>query len=462
MTQEAAKEKVIGRKDMVLFTVSAILLLDTLAATAAIGPQSIFWWLILGLLFFLPFGLISAELGCSYPEQGGIYAWVRDAFGARWGSRVTWSYWVNVAIWMPAIYILFAGVFKQLFYEDLSLISQITLGLILTWLAVFSNVVAMDVGKWVPNIGAIFKVVIFVIIIVGAVFHVQDNGMANSLTLETMSPDWSSSLQYIPAVIYGMLGFELISSGAEEMKDPSRDVPASILMSGLIILVLYVLGTVAVLAALPTEDVDLVEGLIDTLVLFFGGSTLGNMFVVILGCMALFTFFSNGVTWAMGGNRAAAEAAEEGELPRVFGLISEKRGTPAGAAVMMGVVSSLVLVLYGFLVGSNEDLFWTLFSFSGVIFLWPYIGMVFAFLHMRKKDPHHPRPFKIAGGLVFATVLTWLCALILVLSIILFLYVPGEGVQWPVLIGAVVALLAGEIAIQLAERDSVPTETSLQ
>ncbi len=462
MTQEAAKEKVIGRKDMVLFTVSAILLLDTLAATAAIGPQSIFWWLILGLLFFLPFGLISAELGCSYPEQGGIYAWVRDAFGARWGSRVTWSYWVNVAIWMPAIYILFAGVFKQLFYEDLSLTSQITLGLILTWLAVFSNVVAMDVGKWVPNIGAIFKVVIFVIIIVGAVFHVQDNGMANSLTLETMSPDWSSSLQYIPAVIYGMLGFELISSGAEEMKDPSRDVPASILMSGLIILVLYVLGTVAVLAALPTEDVDLVEGLIDTLVLFFGGSTLGNMFVVILGCMALFTFFSNGVTWAMGGNRAAAEAAEEGELPRVFGLISEKRGTPAGAAVMMGVVSSLVLVLYGFLVGSNEDLFWTLFSFSGVIFLWPYIGMVFAFLHMRKKDPHHPRPFKIAGGLVFATVLTWLCALILVLSIILFLYVPGEGVQWPVLIGAVVALLAGEIAIQLAERDSVPTETSLQ
>jgi len=74
---------------MVLFTVSAILLLDTLAAAASIGASSIFWWVFLGIIFFIPFALICAEMGCSYPEQGGIYAWTRDAFGPRWASRVT-------------------------------------------------------------------------------------------------------------------------------------------------------------------------------------------------------------------------------------------------------------------------------------------------------------------------------------------------------------------------------------
>ena len=74
--------------------------------------------MLLAILFFIPYGLISAELGTTYPEQGGIYAWVRDAFGARWGTRVTWLYWLNTAIWNGAILVLFAGVFSQIFMLD--------------------------------------------------------------------------------------------------------------------------------------------------------------------------------------------------------------------------------------------------------------------------------------------------------------------------------------------------------
>ena len=89
--------------------------------------------------------------------------------------------------------------------------------------------------------------------------------MANPLTFETLKPDWGNSLQYIPAIIYGMLGFELVSAGSEEMRDPARDVPRAIFISGAIIIVLYLLGTMAVLAAIPAGDINLVEGLIDTL-----------------------------------------------------------------------------------------------------------------------------------------------------------------------------------------------------
>lgn len=445
------RSKSLGQTDMVLFTVSAILLLDTLAASASIGSSSIFWWLFLGFVFFIPFALVCAEMGCTYPEQGGIYAWVRDAFGGRWGARVSWAYWVNTAVWVPAIYILFAGVFKQLFYPELSLNGQIIISIALTWVAMGVNMVTLDIGKWVPNIGAIIKVIVFVAIIVGAVVYTQNHGMANELTLATLQPNFNTGLQYVPAIIYGMLGFELVSASSDEMKNPARDVPRAIFISGLIIIVLYTAATIAMLAALPAGEIDLVEGLMDTLTLFFGQTSAGKLFVLALGIGAMYTFFSNGVTWALGCNRAAAEAAVEKELPALFAIESKARGTPIGAPIAMGIVSTIILVLYGLLPGSSGDLFWSLFAFSAVIFLLPYLGMLLAFVKMRKVDPDRPRPFKIPGGLFTARAAAYICFATLALAIVLFIYTPGEGIQWPVLLGAASMLGIGEILIRVAE-----------
>ena len=452
MNETIKRHKTLGKTDMVLFTVSAILLLDTLAAAASIGPSSIFWWLFLGVIFFVPFAMICAEMGCTYAEQGGIYAWVRNAFGGRWGSRVSWGYWVNTAVWIPAIFILFAGVLKQLFFPNLSMNGQIAVGILLIWIAVGLNAVTLDVGKWIPNLGAIFKIGVFIAIIVGAVLYTQEHGMANTISYQTMAPNWNSSAQYIPTIIYGMLGFELVSASSEEMIDPARDVPRSIFISGFIIIVLYTAATASMLAALPADGIDLVEGLMNTLNLFFGGGSFGQAFVLILGIAALYTFFSNGVTWALGCNRAAAEAAQEGELPGFFGIEHKELGTPVGAAIAMGVFGTLTLVLYGFLSKSNEDLFWSLFAFSAVIFLLPYIGMLFAFIRSRNSDRDRVRPYKVPGGDTVAKFLAWICIVVLGLSIALFIYTPGEGLQLPVLLGASIMIAIGEVLIRFAEK----------
>jgi len=452
MNETIQRHKTLGKSDMVLFTVSAILLLDTLAAAASIGASSIFWWLFLGLIFFVPFAMICAEMGCTYAEQGGIYAWVRNAFGGRWGSRVSWSYWVNTAVWIPAIFILFAGILKQLFLPNLSLQGQIAVGISLLWLAVALNAVTLDIGKWIPNFGAIFKIGVFVAVIVGAVLYTREHGMANAISLQSMAPNWNSSAQYIPAIIYGMLGFELVSASSEEMIDPARDVPRSIFISGFIIIVLYTAATAAVLAALPASEIDLVEGLMNTLNLFFDDGGNGRLFVLFLGIATLYTFFSNGVTWALGCNRAAAEAAQEGELPGFFGIEHKKLGTPIGAAIAMGVFGTLALMLYGFLSTSNEDLFWSLFAFSAVIFLLPYIGMLFAFIKSRNVDTEIRRPYKVPGGNTAAKTLAYICIVILALSVVLFVYTPGEGVQLPVLFGAFVMIAIGEVLIRVAEK----------
>lgn len=457
--------KVVGKRDIVLFCISAILLLDTVAAGAAIGASSIFWWIFLSVIFFVPFSLISAELGCAYPDQGGIYAWVQRAYGPRWATRMTWSYWVNVAVWFPALSILFAGIFKQLFWPDMSLTAQIIMGIALTWLTVAVNIVTLEIGKWVPNAGAIIKLIVFVAIIVGAAGYFLENGAANEISFATLKPTLSDGLQYLPVIIYGMLGFELICAGADEIKDPQQNVPKGILVSGSIIITLYILATIAVLTAIPVDDINLVEGLVDTLTLFFGGTGIGGGFVTALAIGTLYTFFSNGVTWALGANRAAAEAAMEGELPAFFAIESRRRGTPVGAAVALGVASTVILVLYGALAGSNEDLFWSLFAFSGVIFLIPYVGMMFAYVKLRRVDPNRERPFQVGGPGWFAPLLAAVCSAVLIVTIVLFVYVPGEGIQWPVLVGAVVLLAIGEIIVHANARadrskpDTVTPET---
>jgi amino acid transporter len=456
-------EKILGKKDLVLFTVSAILLLETLASAASVGVSSVFWWLFLGVVFFIPFALISSEMSCTFPEQGGIYAWIKTAFGNRWAARASWSYWINTAVWIPAISILFAGIFKQMFFPDLSLLGQIAIATTLTWVTVAVNIVSLDIGRFVPDTGAIFKILIFIALIVGAYNYVGEHGMANEFSMAALKPDWEASFQYIPAIIYGMLGFELVSASSDEMKDPAKDMPKAVLISASIIIVLYLLGTIAMLAAIPAQDINLVEGLMDTLYLLFGESAAGKTIAMILGIAALFSFFSNGVTWALGCNRAAAEAAKMGELPAIFAIETKSTGTPIGASIIMGVVSTLTIVLYGFLAGSNEDLFWSLFAFSAVIFMLPYLGMMLAFIKARVEQPNYYRPYKIPGGIITARLFAYSCMTVLSLAIVLFIYSPGEGIQWPVLIGVVVTLIIGEFTIRSAEKtkSAAEAETSL-
>ncbi len=442
--------------DMTLFTVSAILLLDTLAASAAIGVSSLFWWGLMGLIFFVPYGLISAELGTSYPEQGGLYAWIRDSFGSRWGTRATWLYWVNTVLWNASIYILFAAIFSQMFYPAMSLGMQLAMAICINWLVVLITCLSLRIGKWVPNTGATLKTITFVAIVIGGLaFALQgDVQLANDFSWESFKPEWGSSTQYVSTVIYGMLGFELMSSASEEMKNPKRDIPRAILGSGLIIFLCYFLGTFAILAVIPADEINLVEGLVESMHRLFGDSQLGAMTATTLVIFTLFTIFSNGTTWAIGSNRATAESALDGELPRVFGIEHSRYGTPVGSTVLMGVIGTVVLLAYGAIAGSNEDLFWSLFAASAVMFMLPYIGVVAAFYRARNVDPHRPRPFRVPGGRPVALVITVVCISLLAVTTLLFMYIPGEGFDWPVVWGATSCILLGEVAMRFAEYEN--------
>lgn len=449
--------KVLRSLDMTLFTVCAILVMDTLAPSAAIGPSSISWWLITLVLFFIPYGLITAELGTTYPEQGGLYVWIKNAFGEKWAARTTWLYWINVALWMPSVYILFAGMFAQLFFPEMSLWWQIAIGILMTWLTVLFGCMKMEAGKWIPNIGAVIKALIMVVIGVGAFVFASKNGVANDLSFKSILPSWDAGLAFLPVIVYNFMGFELMSGASGEMKNPGKDIPRAIIIAGALIAVFYVLGTVGILMAVPLEQLGLVSGIVDTLKIIIGGTAFGDAVVVVLGVAALYSFMANMVTWTMGANRTAAEAAKEHELPAIFGREHPVHKTPVGAFIITGIVSTAVMVVYGIMAGSAEDLFWTLFAFSSIVFLLPYLALFPAFLKLRKIDPKIERPYKVPGGKVLATIFAVICELFILQAVVLFVWVPGQPMDWsyaaPVLIGVVLTLIIGEVLMAVSKKN---------
>lgn len=454
-TGQRGYRKVLRGLDLTLFTVCAILVIDQLAASAAIGPQAVFWWIFTMVLFFIPYGLITAELGSAYPDQGGIYAWVRRAFGPRWGGRTAWLWWINVALWQPSVFILFAGIFAALFMPDLGLWPQIAIAVALTWITVWINIVRLDIGKWVPNLGAVFKVAIMLVIGIGGFVYASNHGVANELTLSSMTPSWGASLAFLPVIVYNFMGFELMSGASAEMKNPARDVPLTIAVSGILIAAFYLFATIGILIALPLDQIDLVSGIVDTLRVLLGEGGVGGALVVAFGLMALYSFLANMVTWTMGANRSAAEAALDGNLPSMFARLHAVHRTPASAAIVTGVVTSVVIVIYGLLAADAEDLFWTLFAFSSIVFLLPYLVMFAAFLRLRSIDPATARPYRVPGGEGGAWALAILCMLFILQAIVFFIYTPGEfDVEYAasVVIGVLVTVLVGEFLVRWRRR----------
>ncbi len=446
--------KILHSLDMTLFTVCAILIIDQLAASASIGIQSVFWWIVTLLLFFIPYGLITAELGSTYRQEGGLYAWVRRAFGARWAGRAAWLWWVNVAFWMPSVYILFAGILSQMINPQMPLMTKLFITLILTWITVGVNIVTLEIGKWIPNIGAIFKVILMLVVGGGGIFYAMQHGVANQFTLNAFMPSWGASLAFLPVILYNYLGFELMSGASEEMDDPAHDVPKAIIISGCIIAFFYILGTVGILLALPLNEIGLIGGMMDMFNKLFSNLPYGREISFALGLMALYSLVANMVTWTLGANRSAAAAANRGDLPAVFGKLHPRYNTPASSAILGGAIASIVLLIYGYMADSAEDLFWTVFAFSSVIFLLCYFLLFMAFIRLRHIDADLPRSYRVPGGDTVATTLSIVCMIFIAQAIVFLIYKPGKF-TWPYalsIVGGVGAtLIAGEFMLPRRE-----------
>jgi len=423
-----AKKKVFGLLSMVLFSVSAILVADTVGSSAAMGVQGLTFWLLLGVVFFIPYGFVTAELGAAWPDDGGIYVWVREAFGPMWGTVTAWLYWVNVALWAPSVFVLFLLSAEAAFGITLPLWGQAAAVIVLIWLMVLIGVLPMKYSKWVPDVSAWVKIVIFLILgLAGAAFIIKTGVPANSFDVSAWMPEFTAdAVSYLPVVIYSLMGFELMSSLGDSIQDPKRDIPRMIYAGGAMILFLYMFATFGVLAAIPAGEIQIETGIVDALRPMFdavlGAAAVPVFIVVALG--VLFTFFGNMVTWSIGANESLAATGMDETAPGVFGHRHPKNDTPDYAFYLMGVIATVLTVLTYGLFGDNDGIFWSIFTVSSVVFLLPYILMFPSLVVLRRKFPDQPRPYTVPGGNAGAMVWSVLCELGILFTLALFFLAP--------------------------------------
>ena len=447
MTTPHPRKRVMGFAEVTLFIISAILVVDQLTASASIGVSSVGWWVMTIVLFFIPSALIIAELGTAYPYQGGIYDWVTRAFGQRWAARTTYWYWVNVALWMPSVYLLFTGVLTGLVWGHASILDQSLVAIGLSWITVLVGIQTLRMDKKVTSTSAVVKVAIILIIGIGAAVLAARHGAANHFSLHAMLPSLGVAKLYLPVLVYQLLGFELVSSLSGEIRNPRRDIARGILLAGGILSALYVLGTVGILLVLPLKTIGLTAGLVQTFHAIFGAS---SALPWILGIAVMAAYFGSMVTWTLGSNRSAVEAADAGELPKIFGR-ETRRGTPLWAYILTGVVSTIVLLFAGLFLKNQNSLYFAIFAASSVIFLLPYLLMFPAVIRLRRIDPDRPRPFRVPGGTIGLWIAAILATASVAASLVLFLWTPGVAVDWsytgPLVAIVAAAILAGEIIV---------------
>ena len=399
----------------VLFTVCSILVLDSFVAPTIIGVSSITIWIISAIFFFLPYGLMSAELGSTYPDDGGIVSWVQRAFGEFWGVMEGWMYWINVAFWMPAVFTAFSGWLVLAIWPEMPVFLQAAIAIFMCWVIVYIGVKGIDLSVEVASIMAYLKMGILVLLgILGIIYGIK-NGFANDFSLENWIPTLSDIVNptdggYFAVIVYNLLGFELIGSIGSQIEDPKRTVPKMTVIAGLAIVAIYCFGSFGVLAAIPADAIDEVDGFVyalKELCTVFG--SFGNIlfYIVIFG--AILTLVANMITWTLGGDESFM-AANLDKRSKFLGHRHPKYGTADNLYYVMGVISSLLLVLNYSLSGDANEVFWTIFAFSSIVFMLCYLLMFPAALKLKFTDDT-PRVYAVPGGKAGMVVIFILCML---------------------------------------------------
>lgn len=435
--------------------ICVVFVCEAAAPAAAIGNQQFFWWIFLIVTFLLPYGLAVAELGTTYDGEGGIIDWIRDGLGDKWAARASYYYWVNYPFWIASLATMFPDIINMAFGIEFNLLAAIAVELAFTWVVTFMAFSKVSDSQIVLNGGAIIKVAVAVIVGVLGIWYATQHGFATDMSPATFLPDLSNfgALGYLSIIIFNFMGFEVICTMTDDMRNPKTEIPRAIIIGGATIAIIYLFTGYGIGAAIPADQIDPDYGMIVAVQTMVGDSVL---FKVI--CVAfLITLFANMASWSFGVNSVAAYAAQTGNMPKCFGKMNEKTGMPDGAAITNGVVSSLILCIQ--LIPNefiSNNIFWMLFGLSVVFLLLTYIPMFPAFINLRKNDPSRKRVFEFPFKDTMMKVALIVPAVLLVLTIvatIVPLNADEVGDKVPMLIGFFVLLAIGEVVRIWSARD---------
>src|SRR6201991_5018786 len=367
--EKSKLRKHFGRFDMLFFLICTLVGVDTLGAVASNGPEGFTWMIFLAVFFFIPYALLTAELGAAFTGEGGCYVWTRMACGRFVAGINTVLYWLSKPVWMGRLLCITAVATFNTFYGDLGSVGKYLFALAFIWFGVWAAILSFGVGKWIPTLGAWARIALLGFFSLSVVFYAIKNGL-HTPAAGKVKPRFSLVIAGVPVLLFNFVGFELPNAAGDEMKNPQRDVPFTVLRSAIASVALYGIPILAILMVLPSEQITGLGGFIDAMksvftvyggevtkdgaVLTGAGKVLGDL----MAAGFILVLLSSGTTWLMGSDRTQAVAGYDGAGPRPLGYFSKKYGTPIVVNFLSGVMATVVMFLaFGFSGGNNEKYF---------------------------------------------------------------------------------------------------------
>src|SRR5258708_16409067 len=330
--------------DMIFYTVSALIGLDTLGFFSANGDQALPWLIIAAFTFLLPYGLLTAELGSTFTQEGGMYEWCKLAGGRFFAAMGSMLYWISNPLWVggslsvgaiAAIKLLWFGSLNFKFGGSIlsDAIIEMVIALIFIWGTTWCAIMSLRFGKWLSVFGSYVKLALLaVFVILALVFIISGQSKGTNLNPANLIPSNFGLIVSVilPVIIFQFVGFELQNGAGEEMHNPQRDVPRSIIRSGAIAVIAYTAFLFFILMALPKSQLSNVGSFLSAFQIV--GGVLPAPVALLLAWLFALSFVlslaSSGGTWIICADRTYAMSALDRTSPKLLGRFSGRYCTP--------------------------------------------------------------------------------------------------------------------------------------
>lgn len=408
-TKQIAK---LGVFTLAIMNVTAVVSLRGLPAEAEYGLSSAFYYLFAAIVFLIPTSLVAAELAAMFKDkQGGVFRWVGEAFGKKWGFLAIWIQWIQSTIWYPtvltfgAVAIAFIGM-DQVY--DMSLASNkaysLIVVLIIYWLATFISLKGMGWVAKVSKIGGLVGTIIpaALLVVLGIVYLLM-GGTPQMDFHGNFFPDLSNfnNLVLASGIFLFYAGMEMSGIHVTDMENPAKNYPKAIFIGAVITVVIFVLGTFALGVIIPQKDISLTQSLLigfDKYFAFLRASWLSPIIAIALA----FGVLASVLTWVSGPSKGIYAVGKAGYLPPFFQKANEN-GVQRNILLVQGGIVTLLSLLF-VIMPSVQSFYQILSQLTVILYLIMYMMMFAAAIRLRYNMKKEERPYRIGkngNGLIW-------------------------------------------------------------
>ena len=389
----------LGVIGLALVLIAAMDSIRNLPATATFGWSAIFFYGIAVLTYLVPVALCSAELATTV--GGGMYRWVREAFGSRWGFLAVWCDWSENIVWFPTVLVFLATTAAYVINPNLSQNKAflVPVMLVIFWAVTLSSLFgSLKSARW-TGVGVVIGTAVPTAAIIALGLWWTGSGKHSQIPFHASAivPAWHglTSLVYAAGIVVAFAGMEIGGFYSHVTKNPRRTYPRSVLAAAATVASLSILGSVAIAMVVPAKQIQLAGGIMQAVSIFFAKLGISSL-IRPFGVLVIIGVLCGLASWSIGPAEGMRRVAADGHLNPWWGR-TNRRGAPTSVLILQATLGS-VLALAMVFVNNINTYYWMLTALVAQTFLVMYLLMYLSVIRLRRTRPDLPRPVKIPGG----------------------------------------------------------------